>query len=167
MVTKIIINKYSKELLSLLRKRKPLHKEKEIWTIQIEFFIHATEDENRVTKAVSDMLQIPNESFEKSELEGHHGNRIIMFKANIKRKEGERLVNRVVSMIDNFTKKNILFNIQSNIDEHGALYFRWNKQSILLNRVEQSQVDAVRIKIKPVFKKNIQEAIELYKEALT
>jgi len=165
-VTKIIINKYSKALLSLLRKREPLHKTKEIWTIQIEFFIHATEDENKVTKAVSDLFQIPNESFEKSELEGHHGNKIIMFKAIIKGKESERLINKLVSMIDNSTKKNLQFNIQSNIDEHGALYFRWNKQSILLNRVEQSQVDAVRIKIKPLFKKNIQEAIELYKVIL-
>ncbi len=136
-------------------------------SVDIEFFIHATEDEAKVLKTVSETLRIPQDAFGRTVLEGHFGNPIIIFKAHPTGREADTFVEKLTRFLIDTEKKKLILNMLSQIDEHGALYLRVDKQSLFTNRLTQSQVDVVRIKIKPRFKTSLQKTIDLYTTMFT
>ncbi len=119
---------------------------------EIRFYAQATEDEDKLLKTLSERLRIPQEQFEKENLEGHFRNPIISFRAHITGADADRFAKGLVLLFDETDKESILRNIPSYMDEHGALYLRVDKQSLFTDKLRESQADAVRIRLKPRFK---------------
>lgn len=119
---------------------------------EIRFFAQATEDEERLVKTVSERLRVPQEQFEKESLEGHFRNPITSFKAHVTGADADRFAKGLALLFDEIDKETMLRNIPNYMDEHGALYLRVDKQSLFTDKLRESQIDAVRIRLKPRFK---------------
>jgi RNA binding exosome subunit len=127
--------------------------------IDIRFFSHATEDENKVTEAVKKIL--PSEHvdeivFEKHTLRGHHGNPITFFETRTKNKEAlKAIVKNLASHLGTLDKENLRQNI-STYTEKGSLYLRLDKQAAFQGAFKLSQIDPIHFHLR--FKKqNIAE----------
>jgi RNA binding exosome subunit len=128
--------------------------------IDIRVFAHATEDVDKVTQAVRNIL--PSEladtlTFKKSSLFGHHGNPIILLEMRIKEKNASEAVFRKLSSGLSMIDKELL---SSEIVQHlekGNLYIRLGKQSAFLNEIKLSSADPIHLRIH--FKKNSQDEI--------
>ena len=115
---------------------------------EIKFFIQATEDEEGFTKRVSEVFMIPLKKFEKTMLEGHFGNPIISFRMHLRGEIADKLGSKILSLLLEKEKKILLSEISNHIDKHGSLYLRIDKQSIFSNRLIQSSIDPLRVKMK-------------------
>lgn len=128
--------------------------------IDIQVFVHATEDQDKVLTAIKNVL--PEElmdkvAFEKTNLKGHHGNPITLLKAKIKEKNAVKTIFEKISSGLNSVDKELLKN---EIDRHldrGNLYIRLDKQSAYLNELKICSTDPIHLRIH--FKKHRPEEI--------
>ncbi|MFQ6134780.1 MAG: RNA-binding domain-containing protein [Nitrososphaerales archaeon] len=142
-------------------------KKSSLASAEVKFFVHATEDEERVLKTVSEVLRIPEEGFERSKLEGHFGNPIVSFRVHLTGGDADRFAKGLAHLFDDHEKNRLLLDMASQMDKHGALYLRIDKQSLFAGRLVQSQVDAVRVKMKPRFRADLSKMIDMYTTILT
>ena len=120
--------------------------------IKMSFLIHATEDPEKVLKAVRYIL--PEEHFEDVEYEknvllGYHKNPIIMVKTSIK--GGARalaVLKRILQKLEEDDMKLLSSEFPSHLDSRGNLYMRLDKQEALLGKIKLCSVDPIRIKAK-------------------
>ena len=128
--------------------------------IDIRVFAHATEDADKVLKAVQNVLPpelIDNVTFKKASLTGHHGNPIVFFETRIKDKNFFQAIFERLSTGLNVLDKEVLGNEIRRHIENGNLYIRLDKQCAYLNEVKLSNVDPIHFKIH--FKKGKPEEI--------
>lgn len=121
---------------------------RQIRSVEVAYIAHATEDEGRIRSAVSNMLGIEMEP-EVQRMEGHFGNEIIRVVYHITGEEAYKTFRKIFDNMPEKVKKRITDSISMYIDEHFSLYVRLDKQEIIRGRIELSESDAVRIKIKP------------------
>ncbi|HJU34322.1 MAG TPA: RNA-binding domain-containing protein [Nitrososphaera sp.] len=117
---------------------------------EINLVLHATEDEDKVLKAVEEMLAVPSKRFSSTSSEGHYKNKIMLQKAIISSQEAGSLAKRVVSLLNSTDREHLSRLIDEYADEKGNLYIRLDKQRICQGRISLSETDAVRIRFKPV-----------------
>ena len=129
---------------------------------EIKFFIQATEDEEGFTKRVSEVFMIPLKKFEKTMLEGHFGNPITAFRMHLRGEIADKLGNKILNLLLENEKKMLLSEISNHIDKHGSLYLRIDKQSIFSNRLIQSPIDPLRVKMKIRIKLPLPEMIKSF-----
>jgi RNA-binding protein len=129
---------------------------------EINLVLHATEDEDRVLKALEDVLLVQSKRFSSSHLEGHFKNRIILQKAILSSHEAGSLAKRVVSLLNSTDKSHLSRLIHEYSDEKGNLYIRLDKQRMCQGRVSLSETDAIRIRFKPVKRYKRSSAIQGY-----
>jgi hypothetical protein len=110
---------------------------------------HATEDEQRVLDALKVLLPEDIE-IQRSKLEGHHGNQIIVFEARVDRKALLReLLGRIMAKLRAGELENIRRSLPTRFDESCHFYLRFDKQ--LAYRGELALTDggdAIRLKLK-------------------
>ena len=81
---------------------------------EIKFLIQATEDEEKVTKKISEVLKIPLEKFEKSLLEGHFGNPITAFRIHLRGEIADNLARGLLILfLEDEKKKTTIRNAES------------------------------------------------------
>jgi RNA binding exosome subunit len=129
---------------------------------EINLVLHATEDEDRVLKAIEDVLLVQSKRFSSSHLEGHFKNRIVLQKAILSSHEAGSLARRVVSLLNSTDKEHLSRLIHEYSDEKGNLYIRLDKQRMCQGRVSLSETDAIRIRFKPVKRYKRSGAIQGY-----
>jgi RNA-binding protein len=118
--------------------------------IDIRVSSHATEDEEKVQTAVRNLL--PQESaeslvFEKTALEGHHGNPIILLTATIvDKKTLLKILENFGSKLNSLDKETLQKELPLHI-EKSNLFMRFDKQSAFLGTIRFSNVDPIHIKI--------------------
>jgi RNA-binding protein len=117
---------------------------------EINIVLHATENIDKVLKAVEDVLSISAERFSRSTSEGHYKNKIHLFKAILSSEEAGSLARRIVSLLNSADREHLSRLFHEYSDEKGNLYIRLDKQRICQNRVLLSETDAIRIRFKPV-----------------
>lgn len=120
----------------------------EIQSLEVSFFVHATEDESKVIEAIHSQLSI-RDSPAMEVLEGYFGNKIVRVKYNVTGEEATRLFVHISSMISSQDKRRILAEMERNLDEHRALYLRFSKQELMARRLVLFENDPVRVKVKP------------------
>lgn len=135
-------------------------------SIEIKFLVQATEDEKKVLNRITEVLGIPIEKCEKLTLEGHFGNPIKFFRFHISGKNADNIAKGMANIFEENWKKMLQFELINNIDKHGSLFLRIDKQSFFNDKLTQSQVDAVRIKMKPRFKAPIPKMIIMFRTLL-
>jgi len=119
--------------------------------IDIRFFVHATEDLNKVVEAVRRLLptnHVNEIAFERSNLEGHHGNPITLFETRVKKNEILRAVVETISSgLGELDKEALLREIGLHT-EKGSLYIRLDKQAALRGEFKLCSADPIRVRIR-------------------
>ncbi len=116
---------------------------------EVSFLVHATEEEERVLKTVSESLSIPREVFQSQRMTGHFGNPITLWMASVKGERASRFAEDLLARLDADGRLYLMNNLTKHVDEHGAIYLRMSKQKLFAGRIELSQLDPVRIRLKP------------------
>ncbi len=121
----------------------------EVQSLEISYFVQATEDEDKIKRAVAALVgrDLPEE---RQEAEGHHGNKIVWVRHHLTGEDAEAGLRGIVSHMGEDEKEAILGGLDSGLDEHNALYLRLSKQVLVMkgNAVLASS-DPIRVKVKP------------------
>jgi RNA-binding protein len=118
--------------------------------VDVRVFAHATEDLERVLKAVRNIL--PTESadtvtFNKTALTGHHGNPITLFEARIKNKKTARMfLEKLASNLSMVDKEALNGEIAQHV-ESGNLFLRLDKQSAYLGEFRLGSADTIHVRM--------------------
>ena len=119
--------------------------------VDVRFSVHATENQNKVLKAVYNVLAIedPEEvEFSKNDVEGHYGNPITFFEARIKTKKPiKALVDNISGNLSSLDKTE-LTNTLDKCLEKGSFYIRLDKQAAFQNKIKLVTSDPIRIRIR-------------------
>lgn len=129
---------------------------------EINLVLHATEDEDKVLRAVEDVLLVPSERFSSSPSQGHYKNKILLQKAMLSSQEAASLAKRVISLLNSADRKDLSRLVHEHSDEKGNLYIRLDKQRMCQGRVSLSEADAIRIRFKPVKRYKPSGAVQGY-----
>jgi RNA binding exosome subunit len=134
--------------------------------VDVRFCVHATEDQDKVLKAVYNVLatEEPEEvEFTKSEVEGHYGNPITFFETRIKTKKPiQALVDNIAANLSSLNKTE-LANTLDKCFEKGSFYIRLDKQVAFQNKIKLVTSDPIRIRIR--FRKNkLEDVAEVCRE---
>lgn len=134
--------------------------------VDISFFSHATEEENKVIGAVRHLLpavQVENIVFNKSSLRGHYGNPITLYEARIKEKEIVRaVVENLSSGLSLLDKESLLREVELHV-EKGSLYLRFDKQAAFQGQFKLGVSDPIRVRLR--FKKSkLEDIVQICKE---
>jgi hypothetical protein len=119
--------------------------------IDLSFFVHATEDQNKVLEACQKV--IPSEyidqiTFNKSNLKGEYGNPITFFKTKIKKAEvAEAFLKRVLSNLTSLDRETLLREMDLRLKK-GSLYIRLDKQAALKGEFKLCRADPIHIRIR-------------------
>lgn len=115
----------------------------------IDIVVHATEDKNIITNSVLSTLEISHfDKFKEIEYEGHWGNKILRLTAEIKQKDAQTLIKKILRSLSFIDKENLLDNLEKYIDEKGNLYLRLDKQKICKHKISLSESEGVKIKFR-------------------
>jgi RNA binding exosome subunit len=120
----------------------------EIQSLEISYFVHATEDLERVTRTISGRFGL-SEQPELESLEGHFGNRIVRVNHRVTGAEAVPAFRLLVALIGRDAVKELLAELDLALDDHKALYIRLGKQELMGGIAALSSTDPVRVKVKP------------------
>ena len=118
--------------------------------VDIRVFAHATEDLEKVSSAVRNLL--PNEISEntalrKTSLTGHHGNPIVLFQTKITDKKALPLVlKKIATGLSSLDKQTLNNEMRMHLEKRN-LYLRFDKQLAYLGEIKFSSNDPIHFKI--------------------
>ncbi len=128
--------------------------------LDIRFFVHATENPDKVFEAVHHLFPpdyVDDIVFKKGNLKGHYGNPIILFETRIKEKEIiEAIVRSLSSGLSELDKEMLLREIDLHVKK-GSLYIRLDKQAAFQGKFKLCSADPIRVHMR--FKKRKLEDI--------
>ncbi len=116
--------------------------------MEISCFIHATEDEGKISGALANELKIPSEA-QTERLDGHFGNEVIHLSYHLTGEEAWIAFRVIADRLDSENLHVLLQGLDSAIDEHSALFLRFSKQDLVMGKFALSAGDPVRVRVKP------------------
>lgn len=119
-----------------------------IQSLEVSCFIHATEDEGKVAGAVASELKISGEPY-RERLDGHFGNEVIRLRYHLTGEEAWLAFRIIADRLERDDLRALLDGLDSAIDEHSALFLRFNKQDLVMGRLTLSAGDPIRVRVKP------------------
>jgi len=118
--------------------------------VDIRVFAHATEDTDKVEKAVRNLLPTKLEEtlvFETTSLTGHYGNPITLLSTKLTDKKMLlAALEKFGSSLSSLDKEELSRHLKLHL-EKGNLYLRFDKQSAFLGTVKFTQNDPIHFKI--------------------
>ena len=119
--------------------------------VEVSAFSHATEDEDKVEKAMRNLL--PEEAQEiwltRRTLKGYHGDPITIVAGKIRTNKGAtEVLRRVVQELSSLDQQRLLDESEERLDDGGNLYIRLDKQKAYLGKVRLVETDPVKMKFK-------------------
>ncbi len=119
-----------------------------IQTVEVSYFLHATEDMARVSSAVSELVGAGAPP-EVEEMTGHFGNviRRVTFRSH-----GAQAAESFARLAERFPpelKAEVVKEMDLFLDEHSSLFLRLDKQKFLGGEFVRGSKDAIRIRVKP------------------
>lgn len=118
-----------------------------VQSVEVSYLVHATEDIAKLSEAVYAMLSVPSKP-EEEKLEGHHGNPITRVRYHITGDEAALVLDRIAARLAGETKIVLRNDLEELLDEHSALYLRFDKQRLVQGALQEGTGDAVRVKVK-------------------
>lgn len=119
--------------------------------MEMRFFVHATEDRNKVLEAAHNLLPldcVKKLAFKKSNLKGEYGNPIGFYKVYTGESYCiEAFLSKIGNKLSSSDKENLLKEFKMRLHK-GNLYIRLDKQSAYKGIVSLCRVDPIHIKIK-------------------
>lgn len=116
---------------------------------EVSFHLHATEDEERCLLIFSNTLDINPLDFTKTVLEGHYGNEVKRYVIHLTGRKADEWAKQLLMKMDELDRRRIANEIEKYLDEHGKLYLRLDKQSLIEGSIRAGFEDVVRVKLKP------------------
>jgi RNA binding exosome subunit len=110
--------------------------------------VHSTEDPERIRGAVARLFSTDSEA-EVERLEGHYGNAILRARLHLTGAEAGKAFDAMVVGMPQGVKAEVSSSIGDFVDEHSALFVRFDKQKLVSGQVALGSGDAVRVKVKP------------------
>lgn len=120
----------------------------QIQSIEVSYIVHATEDPKIVAKAVSTMMPLDVVP-EEEPMEGHFGNAITRVRYHLTGEDAAVALDSIAAHLPALTKDMLKRSIGELVDEHSALYLRFDKQRLVVGTLEEGTSDPVRIRVKP------------------
>ncbi len=122
-----------------------------ISSIDLSFFAHATEDQDKVLTAARNILPLAyaeQVSFEKSSLKGEYGNPIVFFKAQIRDVQiAEAFLKEARMNLSSLDKETLVQEMNLRLDK-SSFYVRADKQAAFRGRFKLGRANPIRIRIK-------------------
>jgi RNA binding exosome subunit len=140
--------------------------ERVIRSAEVSYIVHATEDGDRILTAVCEKLGIEGTHSQET-LTGHHSNPITRVKLHATGDEAARVLRSITDGLSPDSKQLVRRDIESMIDEHSALYLRFDKQGLIRGDLAMSSTDTVRVKLKPRLHSLKETGKEFFLKALT
>ena len=131
--------------------------------VDLRAFCYATEDEERVVRALRTMLPEDVE-IDREETEGHTGDRILVFSTRVENADGIRHVFDHVGRAEDFDR--IVDELDERIDDDCSLFLRLDKQAAYQGRVALGDGITLRAKVEAYPAKH-DAAVENAREALS
>jgi RNA binding exosome subunit len=119
-----------------------------IQSIEVSYIVHATEDPQTLAKAVSTLLSV-DAAPEEERMEGHFGNAITRVRYHLTGEDAAAALGCIAAHLPAVTKDRLKRGIWELVDEHSALYLRFDKQRLVLGTLEEGTGDPVRVRVKP------------------
>jgi RNA-binding protein len=119
-----------------------------IQSVEVTYLLHATEDPDRVSSAVNQLLSVRAEH-ETEVLEGHFGNKIVLVRFHLTGEDAATAVDSLASQMTAETKDYLKNSLDEIVDEHSALFLRLDKQKMVEGTLAEGSADPVRVKVKP------------------
>jgi len=117
-------------------------------SLEVTYFVHATEDQEKVRRAVARLLgRDPDPEVES--LEGHFGNKILRARVHLTGEDAEPAFGHLVESLPAGVLDQIASELGSHLDEHSAFFVRLDKQSLVSGAVSLGTSDPVRVRVKP------------------
>jgi RNA binding exosome subunit len=125
-----------------------LPEERLVKSAEVGVFVHATEDEEKVKKAVAIITRFePN--WEAQRLKGHYDDPIQLLTAKTsKKKEATDFLANIVSRLSSLDRESLLGNLANHIDLQGSLFIRIDKQKAFHGRAVLAENDPIRVKFR-------------------
>ena len=140
--------------------------QKHIAYIDVRFSVHATEDPNKVIKAVQQVLPanyVEDVLFKKKTLRGYYRNPITLFETKIEEKNViEALLKNLFSNLKEHERESLLREIDLHV-EKGSLYIRLDKQAAFQEEVRLCKADPIRVRVR-FRKKRIEDIQKICQE---
>jgi RNA binding exosome subunit len=118
--------------------------------IDVRFSVHATEDLEKVKKAVYNCFPanwVEEVTFKKDALKGHYGNPIILFETRIKDEEMiKAFIEKLANSLNKLDKEVMLREADMFVEKNN-LYFRLDKQAAFEGELTLHKADPIRIRI--------------------
>jgi len=134
--------------------------------IDIRFSAHATEDLEKVKKAVYNLFpadRIEEVTFKKTAVKGHYGNPIVLFETRVKHKEIIGAFVKKLSTSLNAVDKEVMLRGSKLFVERSNLYLRLDKQAAFEDEIKLCKADPIHIRIH-FTKKNKRSVVDVCQE---
>ena len=119
-----------------------------IQSLELSYLLHSTEDPAKVNAAISELISFEGETLVE-EMEGHYGNAIRRVRVRLTGDNATGAFGRISQRLGEGLKKDLERTISEHVDEHSALFLRFDKQKLVSGELSFAESDAIRIKVKP------------------
>jgi len=132
--------------------------------VKINLILHATENERKILEVLEKFLDIEQKNFQIEHVSGHFNNPILLISSKLKKKNAQNFVKLFFSKMKEDDFQEIFDNVEDYVTSSG-LNLRINKQKLILENLEISKEDTIKINIStPVYIKN--ETKMIYQELM-
>jgi len=126
-------------------------KQRPVQHLEITALVHATEDQEKVVDAVSNLfpedMEIP--LYENAKYTGVFGDSLVMLKWALKnRRPATETFNKILLSLNSLNLNQILESLGYRIDENKNMYMRLDKQKAALGVIRLDTRDSIRVKAK-------------------
>ena len=136
--------------------------------VEARVFVHATEDKEKVLKALLEVLpeDLRKEvRIEEERLEGHYGNPIIKLTIRVEGEDAPRVLEYMLSRLSAADRQLLAASLEDRVDKDGTLYFRVSKQEAYKGNLYVYEADDV-IRISVHFTGRRSKAMREYERML-
>ena len=119
-----------------------------IQSVEVTYLVHATEDPGKLEAAVMSLFSA-SRTPELERLEGHFGNEILKARLHLTGQEAVKAFNSMTASMSKGLKKQVVDGLGESVDEHSALFLRFDKQRVVSGSLTLGVGDSIRVKVKP------------------
>ena len=132
----------------------------------ISFFIHSTEDEDRLLSEIENRFGLRPEEVSSERIMGHFGNEMISVKAHLVGNRAQEVARIIVGALSRTAKNSIRAELERSLDEHDSIYLRLDRQTLGESSLSLSDEEPIRIKLKPKTRSGGRQSMEKQYEEL-
>lgn len=115
----------------------------------ISLFVHATEDKDLLIRLLGENLGVQEEEIAIGKMQGYFGNEILSAKAHLIGGRATAVGNQIFSLLSKTARGLLLLELDKSMDEHDSIYLHVDRQTLQTGKIELSDEEPIRIKLKP------------------